>query len=109
MGSIFDARKARLLRRGTPSHYRSTVWQSPSETQRCEERIGRKLAIIQINCPCVVAGDYMPTLTEVLYTETMMAPMQDYFDWLQTKARAHLRIGGQTVFIKKQCRKIART
>lgn len=88
--------------------YRSAIWHSPSRTQdaRKKKTVG-KLAVIQNKCLQTVAGAYKTIPIKVLHAKTMVLPMQEYLDELQAKARVWLRVGGQTAFIKKQCKKIA--
>lgn len=95
-----------LLCVGTSSYdYGSTSWESPigiTDSQKCTVD---KSAIIQNECSRVVAGAYKATRREFLHAETMVSPMQEYFDHLQAKARTCSRTCGQANFIRKHCKR----
>lgn len=66
--------------------YSSAVWHAPSKIKRAKKETTSKLAVIQKKCLRVVAGAYKATPIDVLEMETMIPPMQEYFNFLQAKA-----------------------
>lgn len=86
--------------------YGSAIWHALSRTKDAKKNITEKLAIIQNRCLKVVAGAYKATLIEVLHAKTMIPPMQEHLNLLQAKTHMRLRSVEQSVFIKKQCKKI---
>lgn len=65
--------------------YRSTVWHAPSDTKEARKDTTAKLAAIQNRCLKVLAWGYKATPFEVLHTEIIMAPIQEYLNVIQAK------------------------
>lgn len=60
--------------------YGSTSWPLPLGIKDAQKGTVEKLAIKQIKCLKVMAGAYKATPIEVLHAETLMPPMEQYFD-----------------------------
>lgn len=67
--------------------YGSVIWHAPTGIKEGKKDVIGKLAVIQNGCLRAIAGAYKTTPIEALHAETMMMPMQEQPDMLQTKAR----------------------